>query len=122
MPADPLLSLGRILGSFKLTLKPLSTLKNDIQSLSPPGSPGSSLWHANNMYSCQEKSSIIKIFYSIVVTLAFCVFYALQSQLINSHPTVHSCVNIYICIFYIEIQIFLLDYIDTLSIHLAGTT
>lgn len=27
MLADPLLSLGKILGSFKLTLKPLSTLK-----------------------------------------------------------------------------------------------
>ena len=29
MPVDQLLSLGRILGSFKLTLKPLNTLRKD---------------------------------------------------------------------------------------------
>lgn len=67
MPADPLLSLGRIQGSFKLTLKPLSTLKNDIQSPSPLGSPGSSLWHTNNECSCPENCSVITMysFYSI---------------------------------------------------------
>lgn len=93
MPADPLLSLGRILGSFKLTLKPLSTLKNDIQSLSPPGSPGSSLWHTNNMYSCQEKSSIIKM-YSFLFNSgdsSFLCFYSLQSRLTLSSTFWCSC-------------------------------
>lgn len=39
MPPDPRLGLGRKRGSFKLTLKPLRSLKSDIQSLRPPREP-----------------------------------------------------------------------------------
>lgn len=59
---DPLLGLGRIRGSFKLTLTPLRTLKNDIQSPAAPGSPGSALWHTNNVCSCPENCPIIKTY------------------------------------------------------------
>lgn len=74
MLADPLLSLGRILGSFKLTLKPLSTLKMT-SNLFPLRGVQVHLSGAQTTrtYSCQKKKekndlSDSNIFAAVVTT------------------------------------------------------